>query len=87
MAFQPGSGTAAPVAWSTGGLLHHLLTLIPTPGRDGYFLLPYSTLTNSFPFGSPVPYAARTFLPYLTVKAIERAACPAKVMEIFRFLV
>ncbi len=62
---QPAGRTADDVATITGGLLPHLLTLIPTY-RDGYFLLRYHTLTNISSFRSAVPYVVRTFLPSKT---------------------
>jgi hypothetical protein len=71
MAFQPLRDTAALIAHCTGGLLPHLLTLT-SPWAGGNFLLSYYTLTNIFPFGSKVPFAARTFLPNVAIEAIER---------------
>ena len=61
MALQPIRRTAADVTTDAGELLPHLFTLIPT-SRDGYFLLRYSALTNSFPLGNMVLCVARTFL-------------------------
>ena len=49
------------VTTHTGELLPHLFTLIP-PRRDGYFLLRYSALANSFPLGNMALCVARTFL-------------------------
>lgn len=62
MILQPAGRTADDVTTTTGGLLPHLLTLIPT-SRDGYFLLRYHTLTNISSFRSAVPFVVRTFLP------------------------
>lgn len=61
MILQPIRHTASYVAIAPGELLPHLFTLIPT-NRDGYFLLYYSTLANSFPLRSMELCVARTFL-------------------------
>jgi len=61
MILQPIRCTATCVTTNTGKLLPHLFTLTPA-NRSGYFLLHYSTLTNSFPLGNMVPFVARTFL-------------------------
>ena len=49
------------VTTHTGELLPHLFTLIRQL-TDGYFLLRYSALTNSFPLGNMALCVARTFL-------------------------
>jgi len=49
------------VATHTGELLPHLFTLTPI-NRSGFFLLRYSTFTDSFPLGSMALCVARTFL-------------------------
>ena len=61
MILQPIRRTASNVTIRTGKLLPHLFTLTPT-SRNGYFLLRYSALTNSFPLGNMVLCVARTFL-------------------------
>ena len=45
MVLQLVGGTSAQIALHNGGLLHRLLTLIVI-AYDGYFLLPYHTLTH-----------------------------------------
>jgi len=66
LALQPMRCTADRVATITGGLLPRLFTLIPTRGRDGYFLLHDCELSPAFPLGNMAPYVARTFLPVCT---------------------
>ena len=60
-----------------GGLLPRLLTLTLA---GGYFLLRYYTLTDIKPLTCVVLCVARTFLPHLTVAAIERK-CVAKITQ------
>lgn len=61
MVLQLISSTAPCITTGTGKLLPHLFTLTPV-NRSGYFLLPYSALTNSFLLGNMMLYVARTFL-------------------------
>ena len=61
MVLQFVRGTAPCIATQTGRLLPYLFTLTLIT-QSGYFLLPYSTLTDSFPLRNTMLYIARTFL-------------------------
>ena len=69
MVLQPTRRTAEEYCYPRGGLLPRLLTLTLA---GGYFLLRYYTLTDIKPLTCVVLCVARTFLPHLTVAAIER---------------
>lgn len=60
MVLQFARGTARHITIPAGELLPHLFTLTTQGG--GYFLLPYSTLTDSFPLRSTMLCIAQTFL-------------------------
>ena len=67
MVLHPIRRTALVVANETGGLLPHLFTLTALENqRDGYFLLRYCTLADTFPLGKMALCGARTFLIVLT---------------------
>ena len=46
---------------------------LPCASQGGYFLLHYSTFTDSFPLGSRMLYVARTFLFCSTTSATDRS--------------
>ena len=76
MALQPARRTADHVAMATGALLPHLFTRFPIT-RDGYFLLRGYPLSEIFPFGSAVPFIARTFLADC-IRQPDKTACRYK---------
>ncbi len=77
MILQPIRRTAACVTTNSGKLLPHLFTLIRRVA-DGYFLLRYSAITDSFPLGNMVLCVARTFLPKQYFGATNRFAASCK---------
>jgi len=75
MVLQLARGTAPDITTGTGELLPHLFTLTPDQIRSGYFLLPYSTLTDSFPLGNTMLCIARTFLPLPRIVSDKPTYC------------
>ena len=63
--------TATPITRDTGGLLPHLSPLFRE--RNGYFLLHYCPLSETFPLRSTMPCVARTFLS--PSRDSDRTAC------------